>query len=94
MPSVTRLGDYCTGHQCWPPRPSITASENVFVNNKGIIRLTDMYDKHCCGSCHTGVLSSGSPNVFANNKKIGRIGDDIDCGSKVRDGSPNVFANN
>jgi uncharacterized Zn-binding protein involved in type VI secretion len=32
MPAVSRLGDNCTGHGCWPPRPSTGASPNVRVN--------------------------------------------------------------
>ena len=90
MPAVTRLGDKCTGHDGYPPRPSITASSNVRANGKGIVTVGDGYDKHCKKSCHTGVLSSGSGSVKVNGKPVGRTGDDISCGSKVGEGSPNV----
>ena len=36
MPAVTRLGDLCTGHGCYPPRPNITAASTVFVNGKNL----------------------------------------------------------
>ena len=32
MPAVTRKGDICTGHECFPPRSSTSGSPNVFVN--------------------------------------------------------------
>ena len=93
MPAVTRLGDICTGHSCWSPRPSITASPNVFANMIPVHRQGDGWAVHCCVSCHAGNLVQGSPNVFANNKQVGRIADPISCGSFVAVGSPNVFAN-
>lgn len=95
MPAATRLGDICTGHPpCYPARPNIVASTNVFVNNKGWHRQGDGWAEHCCvGDCHPGVLTTGSPNVFVNNKQAGRIGDPVNCGSFVATGSVNVFAN-
>lgn len=94
MPAVTRLGDNCTGHGCFPPRPSTSASSNVFVNNIEVHREGDSWDTHCCGpSCHTSNLSAGSSTVYVNGKQIGRIGDPVACGSVVAVGSGNVFAN-
>lgn len=93
MPAVTRLGDMCTGHGCWPPRPSISGSPNVFVNMIPIHRQGDRWAVHCCKKCHASSLATGSPNVFANNRQVGRIGDFVACGSFVASGSPNVFAN-
>lgn len=94
MPAITRLGDACTGHGCFPPRQSTSASSNVFINNKGVHRQGDSWDVHCCGtSCHSSNLSAGSNSVFINGKSVGRIGDSIACGSIVAEGSANVFAN-
>lgn len=94
MPGVTRLGDLCTGHGCFPARPSVSASSNVFVNGIAVHRLNDGWDTHCCGpACHAGSLVAGSSTVNVNGKAIGRIGDMIDCGSNVAEGSSNVFAN-
>lgn len=93
MPAVTRLGDLCSGHGCWPPRSSITASDNVFVNGQGAVRLNDQYAVHCCKKeCHDGVLAMGSSTVFVNGRNLGRIGDPVSCGSVVAQGSSNVFA--
>lgn len=91
-PAATRLGDNCTGHGCWPSRPSITGSQNVFVNSLPLVRQTDQYATHCCLiACHDGALSQGSMTVFANDLQAGRIGDPISCGSSVMIGSENVF---
>lgn len=93
MPAVARLGDLCTGHGCFPPRPSVSASPNVFANLIPVHRQSDSWAVHCCKTCHGSVLAKGSPNVFANNLQVGRIGDPVACGSVVASGSPNVFAN-
>ena len=92
MPAVTRLGDQCTGHGCFSPRPSTAASGNVFVNGIGVHRLGDSWATHCCGiPCHAGTLANGSGSVFVNGKPAGRIGDSVSCGSVVAQGSQNVF---
>ena len=94
MPAVTRLGDMCTGHGAFPPRPSTSGSSNVFVNGIPVHRKGDSWASHCNPkpSCHGGTLATGSSTVFANGKDIGRIGDPVDCGSSVATGSSNVFA--
>lgn len=94
MPAVTRLKDLCSGHGCFSPRPSVSASPNVFCNSKPVHRQGDAWSVHCCGiPCHGSNLAKGSSTVFANGKPFGRIGDPVACGSKVATGSPNVFSN-
>ena len=98
MPAVTRKGDSCTGHSCFPPRNSTSGSPNVFVNGKPAHRQGDSWETHCCThtdcphGCHSGSLASGSASVYVNGKKLGRIVDSVDCGSAVASGSSNVFA--
>lgn len=95
MPAVTRKGDNCTGHGCWPPRPSTGASPNVFVNGIAVHRQGDAWAAHTCPTIpetHASVLAAGSGTVFVNSKPIARIGDPVACGSNVAAGSPNVFA--
>ena len=94
MPAVTRKGDTCTGHGCFPPRASVQGSGNVFVNSITVNRQSDGWATHCCPppTCHGSVLSSGSSTVFANGLQVGRIGDPVACGSSVAVGSGNVFA--
>lgn len=91
MPAVARLGDVCTGHECWPSRPNASSSPSVFVNGRGVHRKSDAWQPHTCVSTHSSVLASGSPTVFVNGLDCGRIGDPVACGSKVLTGSYNVF---
>jgi len=93
MPGASRLGDICTGHGCFPSRPNISASEDVFVNDIGSHRVGDMWDVHCCASCHDGVTIQGSPDVFVNDQPKARIGDAVDCGSMILEGSEDVLVN-
>ncbi len=93
MAGVVRLGDKCSGHGCFPSRQNIEASNNVFINGRGVHRVGDNWATHCCGiPCHSGVASSGSSSVFVNGKPVCRIGDSISCGSTMATGSNDVFA--
>jgi uncharacterized Zn-binding protein involved in type VI secretion len=92
MPAVTRQGDLCTGHGCWPSRPNDQGSPNVFCNGIPVHRQSDHWETHCCVSCHDSVLAAGSSTVFVNGLQVGRIGDPVACGSSVMTGSSNVFA--
>lgn len=93
MPAVTRLGDTCTGHGCYPSRANDQASGNVFVNGIGAHRQGDHWVTHCCGpACHDSALSAGSSTVYVNGKQLCRIGDPVACGGASSVGSGNVFA--
>lgn len=93
MPQATRLDDYSTGHDACAPVPLITASPNVFINNKPAGRVGDMYKAHGCDvhAQHQDEISAGSATVFINNKPAGRVGDDVVIGGAVNEGSPDVF---
>lgn len=93
MPAVSRLGDTCTGHGCFPPRASTGGSGSVFINGKPAHRQGDGWAVHSCGdSHHASQLAGGSASVRANGLPLARIGDPIACGSAVAVGSDNVFA--
>ncbi len=94
MPPVARLGDSCTGHGLFPPRPNVGASSDVFCNGIAVHRNGDGWAVHCDPSpvCHAGSLSGGSSSVFVNGKAMGRVGDSVSCGGSVAAGSSNVFA--
>ena len=98
MPAVTRRGDICTGHECFPPRKSTSGSPNVFVNNIPAHREGDGWSVHTCShpkvphGSHGGVLASGSGTVYANGHQLGRVDDPVSCGSSVATGSENVYA--
>lgn len=97
MPNAARLGDICTGHECWPSRPNVEGSPNVFINSIPLHRQGDGWSVHCCThpevphGCHGSVLASGSSTVFANGRQAGRIGDPVACGGVITTGSANVF---
>lgn len=94
MPPVTRVDvDASTGHDCFVPRPNTpNGSPDVFVNNLGVVRVSDPWPPHCCGpSCHDGNQSSGSTTVFVNGLALTRIGDAISCGDASAAGSPDVI---
>lgn len=94
MPTA-RLADLCTGHSCFPPRPNIQGSENVFVNSRPHHRLGDAWAVHCCGPiCHASVTCSGSSSVFINSIPAARVGDMVCCTSAIMTGSFNVFEGN
>ena len=98
MPAATRLGDSCSGHECFPPRSNTGGSPDVFVNGKPWHRQGDGWSVHTCthpkkphGS-HGSSLAAGSSTVFVNGMQAGRVGDPVACGSSVASGSSNVFA--
>lgn len=91
MPAAVRLTDMCTGHGPYPPRPSVSASSNVFINNLGSHGVGDQWAVHCAGSCHDSKQATGASSVFVNGKAVARLGDMIACGSSNAQGSPNVF---
>jgi uncharacterized Zn-binding protein involved in type VI secretion len=92
MPAATRLGDICSGHDCFPPRVNDEASDDVFINGIGAHRKGDHWVTHCCTIiCHDGLAEEGSSTVFINGKAAIRIGDPITCGSVSAQGSPSVF---
>lgn len=92
MRAATRLGDTCTGHECFPPRVNDQGSPNVFINSKAAHRQGDHWVTHVCGkNSHDSVAQTGSGTVNINSVQAMRIGDPIACGSIVAQGSPDVF---
>lgn len=93
MTEIARLGDKCTGHDSYPPRPSISASSNVFVNGVPVLRVGDSFAVHCDnnGNCHGGQVAAGSSSVFANGSPVARIGDPVSCGSSIASGSGDII---
>lgn len=87
---VVRRTDLCSGHGCYPPRPSATWSPNVFVNGLEVERYSDTMEVHCCGDCHSGV-HIGTGTVYANSLVIQAQDDPISCGSICDECSSNVF---
>ncbi len=103
MPPQGRLGDKSAApidaHGC--PKcphsvqgPAITGSENVLVNNKPALRVTDKgVHAACCGP-NTWVATLGSGTVFINNLSAHRMGDmTTHCGGvgQLIEGSEDVL---
>lgn len=87
MPAVTLKGDLCTGHTCWPPRPSIEGEGAFTVGGREVHCEGHGWGPHKCGSnTHAGKLASGSSRFTVRGHAIGRVGDPVSCGSKVAQG--------
>lgn len=89
MPAVTLQGDICTGHGCWPPRPSAEGSPAFRINGIPVHCQGHAWQPHTCPSIpetHASVLANGSPRFRINGREVGRIGDPVACGSAVATG--------
>lgn len=75
--------------------PAISGSNNVFVNRRPVLRVSDRgIHTPCCGLNRWEAVE-GSPTVFVNGRAIHRVGDKTrHCGGlgELIDGSDNVFA--
>lgn len=96
--ALCRLGDICTGHDCFPPRPNVEGTSTVFCNNLPLHCVGQRWATHCCThsgknhhGCHDGTTISGTSNVYAEGMLLAREGDPISCGSKVGKGSSDVL---
>jgi uncharacterized Zn-binding protein involved in type VI secretion len=91
-PAAHRISDLCSGHSCFPPRPSTSGSNDVFVNSLAWHRNADTYAIHTCGDhSHRAVAIGGSNTVYVNSRKVTRVADPTSCGSVAGRGSPNVY---
>ena len=92
MPAIVRKNDNCSGHDLCPPRPSATASPDVFCNGQPVVRYGDTMELHGCPvhPPHSGT-HDGQHTVFVNGRSIQAVGDPISCGSVCAEGSPDVF---
>lgn len=91
MPSVTLKGHQCTGHGCWPPRPSVQGEPRFTVRGIPVHLQGHAWAAHTCPpipETHASVLASGSVRFTVGGKQLGRIGDPVACGSLVAEGEP------
>lgn len=105
MPKVARKDSVDTvaspdgaGICCASPSTQSTdkGSNNVFVNNIGVVRkddamITHNYPGPCCNP-HAPTLSTYSSTVFANGLNLGRLGDAYGGDHIISSGSDNVYA--
>ncbi len=103
MPAAARLGDKAQvdadAHGCPAcPHPGVgpivTASTDVFVNDKGAARQDDLgIHAVCCGP-NNFTITKGSPTVYVNGKPFARMNDKTKhCGGSgpIIEGSPDVM---
>ena len=87
MPIISVLGDICSGHACFEPRPNDQASPNTYAGGIAVHRQSDHWVTHCCthpevpDGCHDSNLAKGSSTVYVNGLQCARIGDPVACGS-------------
>ena len=95
MAAVAIVGVPCSGHDCYPPRPSVeSANATVFVNGIPLHAVGDLWPAHFCDDdVHIGVIASGSAKTFVGGKPVARMGDGIGggCLSIISAGSSNVY---
>ncbi|NKC14065.1 MAG: PaaR repeat-containing protein [Gammaproteobacteria bacterium] len=88
MKPVSLLGHLCSGHGCWPPRPSIEGEGRFTVGGIPVHLQSHAWAVHGCADCrpHDSVLASGSSRFTVGGCEISRIGDPVACGSRVAEG--------
>ena len=94
MPAVIKITSASTSDPCGaPPRVPSASSEDVYAENKLVVRKDDAYSDHACPASppHSAIASAGSATVFVNNKPAHRVGDAISCGSTGANGASTVF---
>ncbi|MDR1514930.1 MAG: PAAR domain-containing protein [Synergistaceae bacterium] len=91
MPLITLKGMICTGHGCWPPRPSVEGTGLFDVEGIPVHLQSHAWAAHTCPDIpetHASVLAAGSNLFDVEGKQVGRIGDPVACGSTVAQGHP------
>lgn len=98
MPAVTVVGDYSTGHGCFPPTKLLTSPvQKTFFNGKkpAVVDESCQFASHNCGLT-THPQNQRYPTTGTGKTKIegyylARIADDIYCGDTIAQGSTNTF---
>lgn len=92
--AVRMTQDVSTGHGCFASTPTATGSVTVFTDQLPQVRMTDMYQMHCCPlmGCHAPMASQGSVTVFSDQLAKHLMGHACDCGDFAATGSLTTFA--
>jgi uncharacterized Zn-binding protein involved in type VI secretion len=81
MPTILKETHICSGHGCFPPRPTASYSPTFHVEGSAVVRKTDSMTSHCCGPpCHGG-SHVGDSSYHVEGLAIQYDGMPIDCGS-------------
>ena len=98
MPAITTIGDYSTGHGCFPPTKLLTSPvQKTFFNGKkpAVVHPSCQFAAHSCGT-QTHPQSErypveGTGKTYIEGYMLARIGDPIKCGDTIAQGSTNTF---
>lgn len=84
MPAIAIQGSLCSGHDGFPPRPSVSGQPLFTVNGTPVMASGDAFDFHVKpkNPPHGGV-AVGSSKLTINNNPAVMIGDPVSCGSVV-----------
>lgn len=95
MTGCVRVGDWNSGHGCWPPSPAILGTApTVFVNGLQPIMNGDMFLVHACPmppNAHVPHGIATTATVFFDGNRPCQIGDPTDCAAVIITGSSNVI---
>lgn len=98
MPAVTTIGDYSTGHGCFPPTKLLTSPvQKTFFNGKkpAVVDESCQFASHSCGIVvhpqSERYPISGTSKTMVEGYYLARIADDIKCGDVISQGSYNTF---
>lgn len=96
MPGVTRVGDKCTGHDGYEPKPLIEGSKTFKVDGRFVGLVGCHYEEHSKPNAdtHQDYIAEGAPSVFIEGKPVARIGDKVSNGGTVAEGSTTFIIGN
>ena len=89
MPLITLKGMQCTGHGCWPARPSTQGTDLFDVEGTPVHLQAHTWAAHTCPSIpetHASQLAAGSSLFDVEGLQVGRVDDPVACGSTVAEG--------
>jgi len=82
---------------CNPVSFVISASSNVFTNDKPNLKVGDTFAPYTCPVCLTsapgGKIVTGSSCIFINGAPLVSLGDTIETGETIISASSDVFVN-
>ncbi|HIF9347096.1 TPA: PAAR domain-containing protein [Photobacterium damselae] len=94
MPAAAILGSICSGHDGFPPRPSIDGDSRFTINGIPVMVTGSAFSFHSKPKHppHGGV-GIGTSKLTINGKPICRVGDSVSCGSTIATGQDKFHIN-
>lgn len=93
MAGISLLGHKCSGHSCYPPRPTVASPiYSVMVNDQVPIGFGALLAVHACATAHPSTVCGHSSTVTFNDIPVSRIGDAVCCGGVLTGFSKDTYA--